>query len=766
MIDAIEQHNLRNRTQIGYMIYDTCSNHNNLMKIILDLTLDKSYFPTNNDLNSSCNTCETLSNVPIMAVFGRMSRDLASRVNNLLRPNNIPFFCYTGDETSSSLDSNDYANFRQIKTATKDGVVLISDVIKQKNWTYVGIITTNDVFGTNARKILWSQLKNITCLVTKTFRVNNITSIRNVIRLLQKDEELKIIILWVSRADAQNFLTEVERMKLYHRTWIANTAWSTMTVFLSKLNTNVTQGIVQSSGTLRITEYHARLMEYFSLRTHNTSNTNQWLKTYFEKNSIYSNTSTQLWELREHFNIDESKYASSAINNALLSIEHIMKYAGHLYSSKNYRLSIRIIKYTRTSLVQRFKNLKDKYPFISILFDPKGRKPSTMLYWPLFNEHIDVLPWAGGGGRYTNPPVSTCQKPKCQPSYQSSWGVWKDFHDTNWDCRLGWKCTKCPYDLVSFHGNACVKCPKQAVPNKQQTECNFYKIKYQHNNFESYVVYAVAGIGVSLTLFITTVFVYNRGTPLIKSSNMNMSIMQLLTHVLLFLLALLWIGMPTYWKCILGPGLTGFLYTINLSITLVKTQRFSRIFKSRTLFSRRQIQRSFVNDCFVASLLVVIQFAVFSLSTVIQPVRVLLTKEPSTLTEHLRCNTTSHLYVQLLYLLVLSMLIMINSYKARKLPENFNETKFICYGVFVFMVTIMALVPIQLGRKFGERFVIVDTLLISLPNFALLVFMYTLKVYIVLFKPEKNTVTVMRSQLLQKMSEKVQRSIDNSTTQK
>ncbi|XP_037956983.1 metabotropic glutamate receptor-like [Teleopsis dalmanni] len=98
----------------------------------------------------------------------------------------------------------------------------------------------------------------------------------------------------------------------------------------------------------------------------------------------------------------------------------------------------------------------------------------------------------------------------------------------------------------------------------------------------------------------------------------------------------------------------------------------------------------------------------------------------------------SFLFSQL-YNMILITICTIYAIKTRKIPENFNESKFIGFTMYTTCIIWLAFVPIYFGT--GNSYEIQITTLcisISLSASVALICLYSPKVYILVFHPDKN----------------------------
>lgn len=106
----------------------------------------------------------------------------------------------------------------------------------------------------------------------------------------------------------------------------------------------------------------------------------------------------------------------------------------------------------------------------------------------------------------------------------------------------------------------------------------------------------------------------------------------------------------------------------------------------------------------------------------------------------LKCNIQdmSFLFSQL-YNATLILVSTIYAVKTRKIPENFNESKFIGFTMYTTCIIWLAFVPIYFGTgNAHETQITTLCVAISLSASVTLVCLYSPKVYIIIFQPDKN----------------------------
>jgi len=88
--------------------------------------------------------------------------------------------------------------------------------------------------------------------------------------------------------------------------------------------------------------------------------------------------------------------------------------------------------------------------------------------------------------------------------------------------------------------------------------------------------------------------------------------------------------------------------------------------------------------------------------------------------------------------LLLALACIYYAFKGRKIPENFNEARYIGFSMYIVLLSSAAYYPVEFGLE-GWYVGIIGGVTTLVSSFALLGCMFGPKVYVIFFSPEQNT---------------------------
>ncbi|XP_038071183.1 metabotropic glutamate receptor 3-like [Patiria miniata] len=678
---------------LGYDLRDDCSSEE--LSLWQTLTLVSPDSPTTfKDLCS----LETPRTGPVVGLVGTGSSETSIPVSQLGQLFEVPVVSH-GAHSDEFSDREKYAYLLRTSTPDRLRVEAILDILEHFGWVYVALLYSADSEGIHgAMQFEASAAKRNVCLAMSSYvRDSASEEDRNeiVAKMLEYDAST-VIVTFLGRVDALDMLQSFREAGLTHRyIWVAAQIWENL---LDRQDLHeVTSGAIFLKFT---NEPVPKFKNYVSSLIHTPwENLSEWSQDALCSDKDFTNCSSLHKLSLGHSLLGEE----TPVVNAVRAFAHaIHAYIEDVCAGRPNCIHKEGI--TGRLLLSYLKNVSFPAPGGEFSFNSYGDGGGAYTinnYQEVDSKYtmVDVGHWSSSTAglclnetlmRWQNGsreiPLSNCRE-VCQAGY---------FSVPRGRCCSG--CHSCPIDTI-VKGNDCERCGQTEWPDPSRTQCRqIAPTPMDYGNHVVILLLTLSGLGIALCALTAVLALAYRNHALIKCSSRELICVNVLGLTLAFVTGGLILLPPVPTTCIVAETGIAFSFTLSFAPTLLKVVRIYRIFQA----GRRSVKRprfiSPKSQMTMVVLFVLIQVLIAAVSILTSP------SKPETLARpnangmmhvvELFCQFGVGFYASGLYNLLLILGCCLAAFKARKVPSNYNESKFIAVSVYSTLVLCLAAVPV------------------------------------------------------------------------
>ncbi|KAM4742049.1 extracellular calcium-sensing receptor-like [Anableps anableps] len=721
--------------------------------------------------------CASVNRTVSSVIIGDAGSGVSMALLRSLGSFHIPLVSYFASCSCLS-NQREFPTFMRTMPSDTFQIKALAQLVRYFGWTWVGVIGVESDYARFAIQLFLQESVNygVCAAYTHFYPVGlshqDIEKLLNVIQMTSS----KVIINFSGEAEMQDILREIQRRNLTGFQWIASEAWATSkslweksanflkgTLGFAIQRAAVIPGLQQHLVSLTPSTIHkiAFLAEFweetFNCRLNGSVNTHYHALGNYQGriackgtevlNSVYSPYS-DVTQLRVSYNVYKAVYL---VAYALQDMSNCRPGEGPFLKKtcadpKNFK-PWQLLHYMKLA---NFSTLGEK-----VNFDQNG---DPIAYYDLMN-------WQRGPDGSLNL-VKVGFYDASLPAGRSlvindsviMWPVGKQAIRSvcSNSCPPGFRVARrkgepiCCYDCVpcaegEFSNTTdsldCSRCSEDTWPNKSRELCIPKTVEYlSYYEFMGVLLCTASVLGACISLVIIAIFYTYKDTALVRANNMELSFLLLVFLTICFLVGLLFLGKPSNWLCRIRYPAFGISFALCLSCLLAKTVVVLMAFRSRLPGSH--VMKWFGTKQQRTSVLLgtTVQVLVCLIWLLTSPPHANYNTDYHSSTIIIECVTGSDIgfWLVLGYIGVLACMCLVMAFLARKLPDNFNEAKFITFSILIFFAVWVTFIPVYMSTV-GKYIVAVHVFAILASALGLLLCIFAPKCYVILLKPEKNS---------------------------
>ncbi|XP_018107032.1 extracellular calcium-sensing receptor-like [Xenopus laevis] len=757
---------LPNRT-LGYYVYDSCA--------ALQSELEGTLWMLTGQSPAILNYC-CRETPPLAAIIGHSLSTYSILMAHILGEYRFPQVSYFS--TSSLLsDRNQFPSF--FRTVPSDVFQSrgLAQLVLHFKWTWVGLIAPDDDYGHEGTEVLRQEIiKEGVCVayteyISSNFIFENIRNIANIIM----ESSATVVVAFSTDIYLIPVLEEMLKRNVTGKIFISSEGWSTSNVLsVEKYSPILSGSIGIAFHSSKIQGFHEFLN---SIRPFNSPGIT-WSKLFWEE--AFGCRFFDQTNISDLLNDQEN---SCTGEENLENVQNSFSDVSNLRASYNIYTAVYVIAKALDdlSLCQRLdgplpgrecSDLDNFEPWQllyyinkvqlnlsnarEVFFDKDGNPPAI----------YDIVNWQpGSDGTMKQVKVGSYD------SRNSSGDVFGIKTTTIWwgtetqevplsvcsqSCPEGFRkatkrgepvccfeCVPCDQGEISNQTNSvdCWKCPWDMWPNSKRNRCFPKPIEFL--SFEDplgIILTSTSVVSCLIPISIFNLFIQYKSTPIVRANNYYVSCILLVSLSLCFLCALAFIGDIQHEKCLLRQAAFGLIFALCVSCILAKTIIVVFAFMATKPGSGLKKWTTPHVPYMIIVICTFVQFLLCVIWLSVSPPfpQYNIEAKPGIIVVECNENSPFAFWCMLGYLGFLASVSFTVAFLARRLPDSYNEAKFITFSMLAFLSVWVSFIPASLSAQ-GKYTVSMEIFAILTSSWALVACMFLPKCFIILFKPDMNS---------------------------
>ncbi|XP_052007895.1 extracellular calcium-sensing receptor-like [Xyrauchen texanus] len=733
---------------LGYSIYDSCTSVPMAIKVAFQLANGQDLIF--NDTGSCANSAA------VTAVVAESVSTSSISISRLLSPFGIPQVSHYATCACLS-DKRQYPNFFRTIPSDHHQAAALARMVRHFGWMWIGAVRSDSDYGNyGMTSFLKAAEEEGICVEYSEayYRTQPRTKLKRVADVIRRSTA-RVIVAFLALGDMRLLLEELSQQPPPPLQWIGSEGWIADSELLRfNMCIGAVGFVVQRSVIPGLRNFLLDLSSEQVLKS--PLLTEFWERSFScsFKRQTGSSSGLPVCDCTEDLRALNNLYTDTSqlrIDNMVYKATYAIAHAIHatLCTDKQCNKNIKVEPRQVFEQLKRVNFTRNNY---SVSFDANG--DPVAIY-----ELVNWQPQKDGSIKFVTVGIYDASQPKGQEFSLSRAVIWNDGSEKvpasvcSASCDPGTrKAVKkgkpvCCYDCINCaegeisNDTDCYRCPPEYWPNKDNDKCLPKPVEFlSWDEILGIILAAFSIAGSSVALIMALVFYKNRTSPIVRANNSELSFMLLFSLTLCFLCSLTFIGRPTEWSCMLRHTAFGITFVLCISCVLGKTLVVLMAFKATLPGNNAMKWFGPLQQRLTVLGFTLVQVVICVLWLKISP------PVPYKNMQHykekivLECSLGSGIgfWAVLGYIGLLAFLCFVLAFLARKLPDNFNEAKFITFSMLIFCAVWITFVPAYVSSP-GKFTVAVEIFAILASSFGLIFCIFAPKCFIIIFRPEQNT---------------------------
>ena len=783
--------------ELGYDVRDTCNSETVGLDETIDLIITGSELNIESCESAAAGNVSSRA-VPTSGIVGAASSRVSVPVASLGRLFRTPQVSYASSSALLS-DRTRYGYFYRTVPPDDLQARAMVDILLHFNWTYVSVIFSQDTYGQPGIEEFQKEADQRNICIDVERGIPPVFSDEEYDQLVQELVDSRagdstgaaVVIVFANQETVREVLTRINNSPARRRfVWIASDAWARSIDLVHNFN-DTAAGLF---GVAPLTEESLEFHSYFSQLNINSNIRNKWFPDFF---AAYANCTLKVDCVNSSNVTSFSRYQQGnfipLVIDAMYTFAHIL----HNFLVENcnatdtapfvwFRDNRTCLGQSRqlngSALLEYLTTVNFTSPTNnSIAFDDFGNVAGMyeiLNYQAVQSSSGELSYQFETVGTWDSMNVNTSDVKALQLlEVEFQFGLEED--DSIKTSPPSSHCGLCqPGEYIRPVPGCCSFCDPCVGQNYSDhhlaTECSDCmsvgsRERWGNNPFsgsnscvvipEVFVSYSdpwaipslvIACIGIACAVATGVIFGRYWKTPVVKSSGREQMVLLLIGIFCSFLLAFFYLAPPSIPICLIQRLGLWFCYSLMFGALTVKVIRVARIFYGvkRKVTKRPRLVAPGYQIAFTCAI-VAGQMVIVIISLIIihpetdRTVRLDQDSERQLgLPEVVVTCAEEHIAMIVLSLLYESVLIVVSTVLgvlSFKYPANFNEAKYISFCTFALLIVWVGLIPAYFVTQSQQEVQnAAVSIFVSLSAYAMLVFIFGPKLFIILFQPKKN----------------------------